>query len=106
MVFLLLSACQHEAEPPDSGLAGFDPHLIENQTQACLDAGGRFGLGGSSAAFVCVHDTKDANQRCTASTDCEGLCLARSGTCAPVVPLFGCHEVLGKLGVRSTLCIE
>jgi hypothetical protein len=34
------------------------------------------------------------------------MCLARSGTCAPIMPLFGCNEVLDKQGRRVTLCIE
>jgi hypothetical protein len=102
---IFIAACQHELDQPDTGLVGFDPHLIENQTQACLDSGGRFGAGGSGGS-ACFYNTKDANQRCEASTDCEGLCLARSGTCAPVTPLFGCHEVLGRLGAPSTLCLN
>ncbi|MGR3290123.1 MAG: hypothetical protein ACU0C9_02845, partial [Paracoccaceae bacterium] len=88
------------------GLAGFDPYLIENPTHACLDRGGRFGAGRQINTFVCYQDTKDANKSCAVSTDCQGLCLARSRTCSPVIPLLGCHEVLGRLGVRSTLCIE
>ena len=105
-VLLVLAACQHVLEPPDTGLAGFDPNLIENQAQACVASGGRFGAGGSNGASVCYYDTKDANQFCSASTDCEGLCLARSGTCSPVKPLFGCNEVLGRLGAPSTLCLN
>ena len=105
-LFLVLAACQHEVEPPDFGLAGFDPHMIENQTEACVQRGGRFGQGATEGTFVCYENTADANKQCTASSDCDGLCLARSGTCSPITPFFGCHEVLGRLGARSTLCIE
>lgn len=101
-----LAACQKEVEPPNTGLAGYDPNLINNQRAICEEKGGRFGAGGFTGSFACYLETKDANKRCTASSDCEGLCLARSGTCSPVTPFFGCHEVLGRLGAPSTLCIE
>ena len=54
--------------------------------------------------LACLRETKDASKSCTRKTDCEGQCLARSGTCAPSDPLFGCHEVLGLNGERMTLC--
>ncbi len=108
-LLIVLAACQHDRDPQigtDTGLTGYDPHLIENQTQACLDKGGRFAQGGSSGSFVCYENTNDANKRCTSGTECQGLCLARSGTCSPITPMFGCHEILGSLGARSTLCID
>ena len=101
----LVAACQQQDKPLDSGLAGYDPHLIENQQKVCADRGGRFGQG-LSGAFVCYETTKDANKNCSKSTDCQGYCLARSSSCTPVVPLLGCHEVLNSTGARSTLCLE
>ena len=105
-ICLLLSACQHLAPNQDFGLAGYDPNLIENQRALCAKNGGRFGRGGASGAFVCYENTRDAGQSCLASGDCQGLCLARSLTCAPVTPLFGCHQVLDSLGAQSTLCMQ
>jgi len=105
-VCLLLSACQHQALNPDFGLAGYDPNLIENQRALCLENGGRFGRGGVSGSFACYQNTRDAGQSCSAGSDCQGLCLARSRTCAPVTPLFGCQQVLTNSGVQATLCIE
>ena len=103
---LLISACQHEQEPPDTGLAGYDPDLIEKQRAQCEAKGGRFGKGGLGGSFVCYENTRDANKSCRSGLDCEGLCLARSRTCSPVKPFFGCHDILSDSGLRSTLCID
>jgi hypothetical protein len=56
--------------------------------------------------FSCISKTRDAGKECRAAKDCEGLCLARSGTCAPFKPLFGCNEILDDMGRRMTLCID
>jgi hypothetical protein len=55
---------------------------------------------------VCVRKTGDSGKRCDSESDCEGVCLARSGTCAPADPLLGCNEVLQDDGQQATLCIE
>jgi hypothetical protein len=103
---LFLAACQHAQKTPDLGLVGFDPNLIENQRQACTAAGGQFGKGGASDVYICYQRTKDANQSCSAGTDCQGLCLARSQSCAPVTPLLGCQDILTDSGTRATLCLD
>jgi hypothetical protein len=55
---------------------------------------------------VCVRKTNDSGKRCSKESDCEGVCLARSGTCAPADPMLGCNELLQDDGSRATLCIE
>lgn len=80
--------------------------LIASERAACEADGGRWGAGGLTGTMVCYRETKDAGQTCSQSSDCEGLCLARSRSCSPVTPLFGCYEVLGSGGLRSTLCID
>jgi hypothetical protein len=55
---------------------------------------------------TCITRTRDGGKRCTRESQCEGLCLARSGTCAPAKPLLGCNEILQDNGARVTLCIE
>jgi hypothetical protein len=74
---------------------------------ACERRGGTWSrvIPGSEAR-ACVFRTRDNGRRCEAGTDCQGECLARSGTCAPVTPLFGCHEILDDTGRRMTQCIE
>jgi hypothetical protein len=56
--------------------------------------------------FSCISKTRDAGKECKKAKDCEGLCLARSGSCAPFKPLFGCNEILDDMGRRMTLCID
>lgn len=73
---------------------------------ACTKSGGQWAGAGGKSLFSCVHLTKDSGKQCSKATQCEGLCLARSGTCAPVVPLFGCNEIFQDNGARVTLCID
>ncbi|MEM9473660.1 MAG: hypothetical protein AAGA71_00070 [Pseudomonadota bacterium] len=102
LLIATLAACQPtEPAEPLMGAA-----LVTREEAACEADGGRWGTGSREGTFVCYRTPADAGQTCSADGDCEGLCLARSRTCAPVTPMFGCHEVLGRLGARSTLCIE
>lgn len=103
---VILTACQQEDSQQDFGLEGYNPNLAEIKRQACIKRGGRFGKGGLSGAFICFETPRDANKSCSKSTDCSGECLARSKTCAPISPLFGCNEILTATGARTTLCIE
>lgn len=106
VVVLALAGCRQEPPKLDSGLKGYDPHLVETARADCVKKGGRFGQGGTGGSFLCFQTTKDANKSCTKKGDCDGLCLARSRTCAPVKPLFGCNDVLTDNGVPATICIE
>jgi len=102
---LVLTACQTETdEPVEPGI--FDPGLVDRQRTQCETDGGRWGAGARSGQLVCYMTPDDANQSCSSSADCESLCLARSRTCAPVTPFFGCHEVLNSRGAKQTLCID
>jgi hypothetical protein len=84
-----------------------NPALQTPEARACVRRGGRYlTVGGSSIARACVKPTRDGGDRCERGTQCDGECLARSGTCAPVTPLFGCTEVFQDNGNRVTLCIE
>jgi len=107
IVFVLgVTACQPEPEPPDSGLRGFDPDMIVREQARCTENGGRWGQGGGVGRFVCYTDTKDGGKACTSGNDCEGLCLARARSCAPVTPLFGCNDVLTGGGQAATICVD
>ena len=55
---------------------------------------------------TCAQRTRDGGKSCKRERDCEGLCLARSRTCAPIQPLFGCNEILQADGRQVTLCID
>ena len=73
---------------------------------ACERRGGRFMRAGDTGLMACVQPTRDAGQQCRRGSDCDGECLARSGTCAPFTPLFGCHEILLDTGARVTQCLD
>ena len=101
-----LSFCQAPPPERDTGLPNYDPQLVENERAACEDRGGRFAKGGLAGRFVCFEETRDAGQTCAAATDCEAVCLARSRTCSPIKPFFGCQDVLTSAGARTTLCVD
>ncbi|HMO09542.1 MAG TPA: hypothetical protein PKD10_18140 [Paracoccaceae bacterium] len=79
--------------------------LLSPEAQACQRRGGRWVRAGG-ALMACVRPTQEGMKSCTRGTDCRGECLARSGTCAPFAPLFGCNEVLDDMGRRVTLCLD
>lgn len=81
------------------------PPALARQQSECQRGGGTF-TARASGLYACVTPTRDAGRSCRSGADCAGLCLARSMTCAPVAPLFGCNEVLDSRGARQTLCVD
>ena len=79
--------------------------LLAQQRAACAREGGRMQTL-TSGIVACIRQTGDAGRACTGASDCEGVCLARSGTCAPITPLYGCHEVQLAPGSRVTQCLD
>jgi hypothetical protein len=73
---------------------------------ACEEDGGIWARAGDGGGMACVRTTRDSGKQCRSKTDCEGECLARSRTCAPVQPLFGCNAVLMDNGAEVNLCID
>lgn len=73
---------------------------------ACAKTGGKWSVAGKAGGMSCVHILRDAGKSCHKKSDCEGDCLARSNTCAPIAPLFGCNEILQNNGAMVTLCID
>jgi hypothetical protein len=92
------------AAPAAAPAAGDNP-LLAQQRAACAREGGRL-QSLASGLVSCIRQTGDAGRSCTQASDCEGVCLARSGTCAPITPLYGCHEVLLAPGNRVTQCLD
>jgi hypothetical protein len=105
---LMLVACGPARGPQatDTGLAGYDPRGVELQRMACERRGGTLGPGPGTGTVTCVMQTRDSGRSCTRATDCEGECLSRSRTCAPVRPLRGCHDVLDNAGRTTRLCLD
>ena len=73
---------------------------------ACEDEGGTWARAGEGGGMSCIRPTRDGGKQCDSKTDCQGECLARSRTCAPVQPLFGCNAVLMDNGAEVSLCID
>lgn len=99
---LALGACREEA----GDLPPVGEDRVAAQEIACIADGGRWGEAALPGVFVCYRPTRDAGKACSHDGDCQGFCLARSKTCAPVSPLFGCNEVLGASGRPSTVCVQ
>lgn len=100
---------QPDPAPPDpAAQAAPDPAAQpvppSPEQRSCERGGGRWMRAGETGLMTCLRSTRDAGRQCRRSSDCQGDCLARSGTCAPVTPLFGCHEILQDNGARVTLC--
>lgn len=73
---------------------------------ACEEDGGTWARAGANGGMSCVRQTRDGGKQCDSKTDCQGECLARSRTCAPIQPLFGCNAVLMDNGAEVSLCID
>jgi len=104
-VLIALVACQEDGPNPSENQSVF-PDLLQLQREACEKDRGRWGLASTKASYVCYRDLRDANKSCKVGSDCEGLCLARSRTCSPIKPFYGCHQVLSNSGVVQTLCVD
>jgi hypothetical protein len=92
----------------DGDLPPVGEELMALEKARCEAGGGVWGRGGAASrgGFVCFRPTRDANQSCRRDSDCESFCLASTRICAPVKPLFGCHDVLTESGARATVCVD
>lgn len=88
------------AEPAAPVTAKSTAHL------ACEDRGGVWSVAGGGTAAFCQTPTRDNGKSCRAASDCTGYCLSQSGTCAPVTPMLGCHDILDDQGRMLTQCIN
>lgn len=103
------SAKPVEAQAPVEEVAAPEepaPPPMSAQEQACVKKGGTWAAAGKSGARACVKTTRDSGKHCSKASDCEGACLARSNTCAPINPMFGCNDILQDNGAMVTLCID
>lgn len=93
--------------PPAPEEADPQPQATKSPSQiACEKKGNIWAKIGDSGANYCAKRTRDNGKQCNKASDCESVCLARSGTCAPFDPLLGCNEILQQDGSRVTLCIN
>lgn len=84
------------------------PQAAKSAAQVrCERGGGKYvTVNSNSNLRSCVKITRDAGKSCDREGDCQGQCLARSRTCSPIDPMFGCHEVLQQNGQAVTLCVN
>lgn len=104
-----LVSCVGQDDAPQTqsyGLEGFNPAGAAQAEQSCLSKGGQYVVGGRAGLKVCFETPKDAGKSCQKSTDCESQCLARSKSCAPLTPLFGCNAILDSAGREVTICVD
>lgn len=95
------------AKPSLAELPLLVPAVEKSKEQVtCEKRGGNWGNAGKSKLKTCIRQTRDAGKQCRKQGDCDSACLARSRTCAPIKPLFGCNEILQKDGSRATVCID
>lgn len=98
------SATTSETEPPPPVT---EPAPAPSAAEAaCTARGGAYSSTPDGGVKACVRRTGDGGKQCRKATDCQGECLARSRTCAPIDPLLGCNEILQNDGSRVTLCLD
>ena len=105
------AAAQSAETPPEAPAeAPAEPEIpaaLKSPSQiACEDDGGRWARAGEGGGMACVYQTRDGGKRCDSKDDCDGECLARSRSCSPIKPLFGCNAVLLDTGAEVTLCLD
>ena len=93
-------------DPPAAAPIVIEPPPPSPEQIACERKGGSYARAGAGDARACIRPTRDGGKQCRRESDCEGTCLARSQTCAPITPMFGCNDILQDDGRRVTLCLD
>ncbi len=96
-----------QSSAPAAPVAATEPAPTVSPEQAlCEKSKGQWSALADSSGHVCVHTTRDSGKSCHRKGDCQGQCLAQSGTCSPIMPLMGCNAVLQADGSEVTLCLQ
>lgn len=93
-------------KPAAPAVAAEAPPPTSPEEALCAKTGGNWSAMGQSSGHLCVHRTRDSGKSCHRKSDCQGECLAQSGTCSPIIPLTGCNDILQANGSRMTLCLQ
>ncbi|MER5170532.1 hypothetical protein [Thioclava sp. GXIMD2076] len=105
----LLGAASCQFDLPKPGRSAAEPLPAVGKAratllqEACTKRGGVWKQRSDGA--ICVTTPKDAGKSCSKASDCEGECLARSNTCAPLKPLMGCNDIRTENGMSVTQCL-
>lgn len=94
LAIALLAACQADEETKS------DPLLMPAQ----IECDGTITIGGHGQ-LICINTATDAGKTCSASSECQGVCLADGQVCSPEAPYYGCHDVYEN-GTIATLCVD
>ncbi|MBL4926601.1 hypothetical protein [Fuscibacter oryzae] len=101
----LLASCVDEYDRP--------PHTAEEKALAtsCQAEGGQFSRTGLYAQMAYCkkpeRPARDAGKSCSDGSQCEaGECLAKGGTCAPIVNHWYCEPVLEKGQEVAVACAD
>jgi hypothetical protein len=101
------AVAEGSAAPDSDAAEAAPPEPVKSPQQQLCEAGrGVWGQSPDTGAFLCQKRTSDAGKICRQKGDCQGECLARSGTCAPVAPLLGCNDILDDQGREMTQCLD
>lgn len=95
-----------QANPTAPAVAEPPPKPIPPEALACLKKSGEWSVVGDGGAMACIHRTRDAGKTCHRKKECQGECLAKSNSCSPITPLFGCNDILQNDGTMVTQCID
>lgn len=78
---------------------------LAQQKAECLEAGGTWGRGGILALEQCFPNYSDGGKSCKRESDCQGMCMADTRTCATTFS-YGCLSYLNDDGKAVEMCID
>lgn len=96
-----MAGCKPDGPAP---LPPVGAELTALNSASCAARGGELVQIGSIS--LCRTQPRDGGKSCQTGKDCEGECLARSMTCAPISPLRGCNDIITDTGARVTECVN
>ncbi len=113
----LVPSTQVFAVPPvEQGIAEPPPPDNSSDAVKCRSENGIWGRWGLAPVSSCRHRTKDGGKACTSSSQCEGKCIAKTGTAEGTKTSGECsgtREILGFCGsfvengvAEKTICID
>jgi len=82
-----------------------EEQVLAQQKAECLEAGGRWGRGGILALEQCFPTYSDGGKSCNRESDCQGMCMADTRTCAQSFS-YGCLSYLNDDGKAEEICID
>lgn len=98
-IVLLIGSCSARSEAP---IVAPDSPITQ---QRCEQEGGRWGRGGLSRLERCFPHFSDEGLTCSAGSQCQGYCDAKTRQCSAGIPL-GCLTMLGDNGEMVAICID